>query len=1470
MNLNNKLHQTAADGITVSTFCQNMPPCRFSKKTVRKVQIRQEEKTKMITFVTVKNISLNLRLNHIRMTQTNETRFTPCMRTLAVIFSALILCSTALAHNLDFRCLDTNSGLADSHVRTILKDRSGYIWIGTVTGLSRYDGFRFKNFYSSTTDKTSLLSNQIEDLTLDDNNNLWVQTNEGYCIYNPETESFNRNIATWMAQRGMSGTPNRIFIDSKGNFWIAVNGKGCYFYNNSTHSVHLFAAGKGKDKIPSSSITGITERGASLVVSFENGTLARLDGLARRIVWINRTLEQKSNNRTQYYSTYIDSRYNYWVSNHATGHTYIYSCIARRWFSSPREFFASLGMKVACDVFVKDLKEDSHHNLWLATEHEGLFIANIAKRSINNVRYDGQHPNTLPDNTLQSIYIDRADAVWIGTYKNGIAYYSPSLSHFSTVSLGDICTITTDRIGNYWCGTNESGIVCYNPSTGAKVHQYHMPETHLGSDVVVSSLTAKDGSLWFGSFNGGITHCTAGTFRTYTQQNSTLSNNSVWSIAEDKQGNIVIGTLGGGVQIMNPQTGKFTTYSPDNSRLPSKYVSKVCIDSHDNIVVGHSMGISVINPHSHKVSQLPKTTDGSNFSSISVNDVLVDSRGLIWNANMSGLDVYDPQTRRVYRLYQRQQMASALCEDADGKIWATLSNSVIRIKVMRKDGILNFFTNSFDELDGLQKHRFNYRSICNDGKRNILVGGQDGINIIPSRSQQQIAVNTRVLFSGIVLFDHPLSVGEKYMGRIILENSVNTSRRLDLKYDENAFTVLLATNHVSVQDKCHFMYRLKGFGDDKWLTTVESQPSITYTNLHPGTYTLQVRTVERDGTMGKETSELEIHIAPPFYMSTWAFIIYILSIIAAAWLIWRITIRRQIEKMRIEQIRQEAERNRKMDEMKLSFLTDISHELRTPLSLVISPVKVLIGMESDEKKRTRLELVLRNANRLLNLVNQTLDIRKIETRAMRLNLKQSNIISFIREITDGFSHLSQKNINLLFLTKAESFVMSFDEDKMLKVMNNLLSNAYKFTPEGGKITVSVSCVEKDALSGKQDGRCLLISVADTGCGISNEDKQHVFDRFYQTKHHNESPFGGSGLGLNIAYEYVVMHGGRINVADNIENGGKGTVFTIELPVIENGNVSDSCKENTTGTIDYSSKQATGISDNGNSVQTEGTDLNGSEGTGKDSLSVVGETPNHNGNKEVLIVDDSDDFLTFMSEMLSEHYKVRTAVNGKDALDKIAEHKPDIILSDVMMPEMDGNELCKRVKEEKTTSMIPFVMLTARLSTEHKIEGFTSGADAYITKPFDLDLLSVRIDNLIRSHSVQSDRKEGQEPSDIVKSEKIVPKITEEQITSVDQQLVDKATAFVEQNLDNTELSVEMMSEHLGMSRVHLYKRLLSITGSTPSEFIRIIRLKHAARLLKEGQLNVSEVAYKVGFNLPRNFSRYFKEYFGVGPSQYKK
>ena len=1346
-----------------------------------------------------------------------------------------------VAGELEFRCLETNNGLADSHVSAILKDRKGFLWIGTAAGLSRYDGFRFKNFYANTADKGAIRSNQVEGIVEDGDGKLWVQTNEGYSIYDPSTERFNNNVEEWMRQRGMRGTPDLVFVDAKRCFWITVKGLGCYYYNPKTVALHLFSSGNAPEQLPRGIVTCISERGTSLVLSYNDGTLVRLDGPNRRLVWVNSYLAQQTRgNKNHHYNTVIDSHYNYWVSNHALAKTMVYSSRERKWYASPNEFMRSQGLNLGQqDVFVKAIAEDAQGRLWLATEHQGLYVADLQRRQLTNAIYNAANPNTLPDNTLQSLYVDKSGGVWIGTYKNGVAYYSPSLAHFPTVPLGDICCIAVDQQGNYWYGTNDSGLLLHTPGHGT-YRRYRLPQTGLGTDVVVCALLASDGTLWFGSFNGGLTHYANGSFRAFNTGNSQLANNSVWSLAEDAQGNIMLGTLGGGLQTLNPKTMQFKTYNTDNSPLPSDYVSSVRVGGNGLIYVGHSNGVSTVDVRTGKVQRSLPLWRGEEFSSMSVNDVFVDSRGLIWNANMSGLDVYDPHSCRIHRLFSHPQLGCAVQEDADGNIWATLANSVVRVKPSLKEGQWSFFTNSYDELDGLQHRRFNYRSICFDGKGQILVGGQDGVNVIPTRGLQTQQTTPDVLFSGIVLFDHPLSVGEQYNNRVILTHAVNASRELHLDYDENAFTVLLATNQVSVPQKSHFLYRLKGFGDEKWLMTVESQPSVSYAGLAPRTYTLEVKAVGRDGTAEGKTASITIFIAPPFWLSPWAYVLYVVLTLAVLWVIWRLTVHRQLEKMRLESVRKEAERNRKLDEMKLSFLTDISHELRTPLSLVISPVKAMISKEDDVQKRLRLELILRNANRLLNLVNQTLDLRKIETNAVSVDLREADMVAFVKDIVETFARLSQKDVRLSFHSDLQAVRMAFDADKMAKVMNNLLSNAFKFTPEGGAIDVTISLETADGQPLDRPKHNLLVSVADTGCGIAAVDKTRIFDRFYQAGHRNASVFGDSGLGLSIAKMYVTMHGGDISVADNHAGEGKGTVFTISLPL----------------------NQALGSI--GASVSANNADC--SEAMVQESPITHVPTPTPQVKKEVLVVDDSDDFLTFMTEILSEQYIVRTAVDGHEALKEVAKAKPHLILSDVMMPVMDGNELCRAIKGNPETAHIPFIMLTARLSTEHQIEGFTSGADEYITKPFNLDLLHLRIDNLIRAYANrQGDVLQTPEHG----AEKLSPTITREQITSLDQQLMDKATAFVEANLGNAELSVEMMSEEMGMSRVHLYKRLLSITGNTPSEFIRLIRIRHAEQLLRESQLSVSEIAYKVGFNLPRLFSKYFKEHYGVMPSQYK-
>ncbi len=1314
------------------------------------------------------------------------------------------VCLFAKADRTEFWHLQTSDGLADGHVSCICRDRSGYLWFGTIAGLSRFDGYRIRNFYFSATDTTSVISNQINRV-FEADGLLWVETNVGYCLYDPRTERFDRHMESWMSRHGMKGRPDLVYADRRGNLWIVVNRHGCYFYSPSTGQHHLFPMDGKPGSIPATTVTDIAERGCAIVLTYDDGSMARLDGAHRRVCWTSQSLRKLCRGEFQKFTTFIDSHCNYWVLG--PKHTYVYSQRKRRWYTSVSDFLRTAGYADAPRMLLKDVKENADGELWLATEHDGLYIASPGTKQLRHLAKDDTQPNGLPDHTIRSICFDPSDGVWLGTYQNGVAYTNKAFSRYPTVPLGDVCTIVEDASGRYWCGTNDNGICCYTPSTGAQT-RYGRAQTGLTSDVVVSSLRASDGSLWFGSFNGGLTHYINGRFKAYHTADG-LANESVWSIAETHDGRIALGTLGGGVQILTPQSGQFVTYNTHTSPIPSDYISGLSFDAADRLVIGHSLGVSIYDFRTRKCNNLQQTRHGKPFSNSNCNQVFTDSRGLIWAANASGLDIYDPQTDSLYTLHGTMRLACAIGEDRRGTMWVShASGRISRIALSGNRRQLKFDVVSFDRLDGLQTD-FNYRSIMADNKGRMVFGGQKGINIVPTEIPSTATAEACAVFSGLTIFDRPVQTGDKFGGRVVLNEALNTSRQLRLHYDENAFSILVATDRVALPQRAGFLYRLENFGGDEWLRLPDGQSAISFTNLSPGTYTLHVKVVGRDGSVSRKESTLRITILPPWWLSAWAFALYVLLAVAAGWLTWYFTVHRKFERLK-------EQHRRHVDEVKLTFLTNVSHELRTPLALIISPLRVMLDKETDPERHSRLSLIYRNAQRLLSLVNQTLELRKIEEHTAKLELSEADFVTFTRDLCHTFDGLSQKHIELTFKSDIPSLPMSFDADKMEKIVSNLLSNAYKFTPEGGKISVKISHAH---------GPHFCLSVADTGCGISDADKKHIFDRFYQAKGSSRTPFGGNGIGLNLALEFAKMHGGNITVSDN---PGGGTVFTLSLP---------SPKEVATEAGPRTAEPV--------------------PATENSQLEAMNEQL-RKGNYEVLVVDDSEDFLTFMTDLLHDTYKVTTATNGREALKCIAHRRPDIILCDVMMPEMDGNELCARLKGNPKTERIPFVMLTARLSTDHKIEGLTNGADDYITKPFNIDLLNLRIYNLIKWHNATP------------VGEKMKVDIKEHEVNSVDEQLVRDATAFIEENLANPELSVEMLGEKMGMSRANLYKRMLSITGSTPSELIRTIRLRHAQQLLREGQLNVSEVAYKVGFNNPRYFSKYFKEQFGMIPSQYKE
>ena len=584
-----------------------------------------------------------------------------------------------------------------------------------------------------------------------------------------------------------------------------------------------------------------------------------------------------------------------------------------------------------------------------------------------------------------------------------------------------------------------------------------------------------------------------------------------------------------------------------------------------------------------------------------------------------------------------------------------------------------------------------------------------------------------------------------------------------------------------------------------------------------------MKAINSDGYVGIKEATLGIVVNPPFWMSWWAYLLYAVGLVIVLFLARYRMLKREREKFHLQQIENEVAKNEEINNMKFRFFTNVSHELRTPLTLIISPLEGMLKETTDELQSTRLQLMYRNAQRLLHLVNQLLDFRKGEMSTHQLSLSEGDIISYVHSVCNSFLLMAdKKHIQFSFFSGIDTFSMAFDADKVGKIVMNLLSNAFKFTPEGGRVTVMIEHV-----AGTPD--ILEIKIADTGIGISDVDKEHIFERFYQAGHKGVEETTGNGIGLSLVRDFVTLHEGEVKVFDNI---GMGSVFVIQFPVKH--------------------------------VETqvqlpEETGMPAGDEEDKEMKEEAREETERKNFPLLLIVDDNEDFRIFMRYSLELQYRVKLAVNGKEAWEMMQEELPDLVISDVMMPQMDGNELCRLIKQDKRTAHIHVILLTARQNTDAKLEGLQTGADDYVTKPFNMTILVLRIRKLIelsRYHRVTQGMIDPA-PSEIV-------------ITSLDEKLIEKAIKYVEDNMSRTELSVEELSRELGMSRVHLYKKLLQITGKTPIEFIRVIRLKRAAQLLRESQLHVSEVAFEVGFNNPKYFSRYFKDEFGVLPSVYQE
>ncbi|MCE5332168.1 MAG: response regulator [Bacteroidales bacterium] len=1364
---------------------------------------------------------------------------------------ALFLSVGLRAETYNFARLDNTHGLSNNQIECVFKDSRGFVWIGTNFGLNRYDGYHVKVYKSIKNDTTSLIYNSISEIQEDRMGNLWIKSNPNYVVYDVRTEKFIRNLSLILSPLGINFTPTLVQIDHRKNYYFYHSGDGVYKYDVTSKKLRRFKQSSDPNTLSSGTINSIRVEQDFFWVLFQSGLLERFNEKTNTVDFRNQYVMDKAKGSTIGKSLFLDSNGCPWVFPGISDKGILYYDMTKsRWifFGNDKKEFNGPFDQFISSNFVRDVAQDQNGRIWIATDHGGINIFDKKTNGVTVLRNDPMNPNSLSQNSAISLFCDNTGIMWVGTYKNGVSYYHPGMFKFDKSPLffyhnpnletKDCNSIYEDREGNLWIGTNGSGLLKWDKkSQSFRLYRNQKDDpASISSDIIISILEDKKGTLWFGTFLGGLNQMVGDRFNHYepdVNNPNSISNKSIYGLVEDHQQNLWIGTLGGGVDQLDVTRKNFRRHDTGNvPGISSNYILSMYSKDSTLVYLCTSAGIDLLNTETNTIMPVFKEQSQRNkLSDLIIYNTLIDSRNQLWIATDNGINIFNPDRNAISYLNISSGLPSdqvvSLVEDNNGNIWAGTRNGLacIYCTLGTSSRKYEYTIVSFDENDGLLSSILNQNAVFKNKQGKIYIGCTKGYTVFDPKAIRFNNIVPQPRFTDLVISNEEIQPGEKYKNRVILDNSIAHKNRIVLHYDEKNFTINFSALSYIHSEKNRYRYKLKGFDED-WSETKSGIGSASYSNLNQGTYELIVYASNNDNVWSAKPLVLEIVIQPPFWLTWWSITIYIILGSFLLWYIINFNLHKQKREFENTQRMREARQLHEMDEMKFRFFTNISHEFRTPLTLIISPVEKLLRETKSEDEKTLLSIIQRNAYGLLELVNQLLDFRKLDVQKDTLNISVGDVVAFIKDICYSFTELAnRKSINFSFSTSITELRMEFDSEKMKKIVFNLLSNAFKFTPNGGKIDVNLSLIQQL----NDDKKLLKITVSDSGIGIPAKDLDRIFERFYRVENPENGHQTGTGVGLHIASEYVKLHQGEIVVESQL---GKGSVFTVLIPALQH-------------------------------IHEEMIAQNGTHGDKPEILTPEEEVLNEEHKSKLplmLVVDDNEDFRNFISALFAESYRILKAEDGEKAYQIILDRMPDLIICDVMMPNMDGFELCKLVKQDIRVSHIPIILLTAKAGDENKYHGLELGAEDYIAKPFNMEMLSLKVSRIIERQ--KKTREQFKRKVDITTGEV--------EITSMDEKFVKKAVALVEANIANSNFLVEDLCREMGMSRVYFYKKILSLTDKTPSEFIRFIRLKRATDLLEKSQLFVNEVAYQVGFNDPKYFRKYFKDEFGISPSEYKK
>lgn len=1341
-----------------------------------------------------------------------------------------------------FTRLNVNNGLSQNQINCIYRDSKGFVWFGTNAGLNRFDGTSFEVFSTENTVNGSIVNNYISAIAEDKAGNLWIATANGVSILNCQTYKFTdfdyRATTTYNCVDILY--VNAMASDQAGNIWIGTN-NGCFFYDFSQKLVSHLLIDTTNCGSPSNGINSIVQdNSGDIWMSTKNGFIIKYNPLTKTKEKF--LIPDKSDRLTNSVTRmFIDKDNDLWVGN--LYGLFLFRTEKGSWDNNLIcQFNETEGLKR-----IGAISQNTDGQIWVAADGGGAFVIDKKSMNITNIRHQPFDDQKLSSNGLSYVHCDHDGIVWFGTTKKGVCYYKRNVNKFriyknsannsNSLTNNDVNAIVEDRKGNIWIGTDGGGVNYLDRKTQqiTRMEQKYLSPNSLSSNIIVSLFNDHANNLWIGTYFGGLNKYepSTGKFTIYkhnAEEVTSISDDRIYGICEDHKNNLWIGTLGTGLNRLDPETGKFSWFNSQNSSICFDFINSVYRDKKNLIWASTTNGLASFDDSSGTFKCF--YNQANNKSTLTDNFVVNsfdDSRGFLWICTRNGLNLMDRSNNTFRHFTTTDGLPSnsvhGIVEDKNGNLWLSSKNGISKLTLKNIQGIHQFdfsFTN-YSITDGLQGKEFNQlAALCaSDGE--IFFGGPDGLNAFyPDEIKEDTTVG-KMIFTDFKIFNKSVPYGHDYDNRILLEKPIFNTDKISLKYHENSFTIEFIALNYFFPEKNVYSYKLEGF-DNSWIKSEGNKNSATYTNLTNGTYIFRVKEIKGNST-GKEIS-LKIVVLPPFWKSWIAYIIYAILIFLILIFLRRLILITERINMRIEHERLEAQHIHEIDTLKIKFFTNISHEFRTPLTLIMAPVEKLLAELKEKPEAKYLKLIEQNARRLLLMVNQLLDFRKLEVQGFNYNPSLGDIVAFLAETVSSFNNLSeQKHIQLVFRTKIKELNTFFDKDKLEKIMFNLLSNAFKFTPGYGKVSVTlkIKALNNDPFNSEKN--MLVIKVEDTGIGIPEDKIEKIFTRFFQVDSTGQVE-KGTGIGLSLVAEFVKLHEGEIFVTSEI---GKGSCFKVLLPIINSGIPPGSAIEVET---ELYQKQY---------VVAE-----------KNEIPTAPERP------VLLIAEDNDDLRFYLKDNLLQKYQIYEASNGEEALRIITGTVIDLIISDIMMPVMDGIELCRRVKSDRTICHIPLILLTARSSEQQQLEGLSTGADDYITKPFNFQLLEAKISNIINLR---------RNARQLFKS-KIRIEAKDITVTSLDEQFMHKAFELVEKNMAVTDYSVEAMSKDMGMSRTLLYKKILALTGRPPLEFVRTLRLKRAALLLTKSQLNVSEIAFQVGFNDPKYFSKHFKNEFGVLPSKY--